>query len=49
MFWVGYESHDRAAPAGAAAPKIAAPEIYFSLPEAQKGIIPNFFRFINCK
>ena len=46
---VGYESHDRAAPAGAAAPKIAAPEIYFSLPEAQKGIIPNFFRYINCK
>ena len=37
---VGYESHDRAAPA---APKIAAPEIYFSLPEAQRGIIPNFF------
>ena len=46
---VGYESHDRAAPAGAAAPKIATPEIYFSLPEAQKGIIPNFFRYINCK
>ena len=40
---VRYESHDRAAP------KIAAPEIYFSLPEAQRGIIPNFFRYINCK
>ena len=46
---VGYESHDRAAPAGAAAPKIAAPEIYFSLTEAQRGIIPFFFRYINCK
>ena len=46
---VGYESHDRAAPGGAAAPKIAAPEIYFSLLEAQRGIIPNFFRYINCK
>ena len=40
---VGYESHDRAAPEGAAAPKIAAPEIYFSLLEAQRGIIPFFF------
>ena len=46
---VGYESHDRAAPEGAAAPKIAAPEIYSSLLEAQRGIIPFFFRFINCK
>ena len=46
---VGYESHDRAAPGGAAAPNIAAPEIYFSLLEAQRGIIPNFFRYINCK
>ena len=46
---VGYESHDRAAPGGAAAPKSAAPEIYFSLLEAQRGIIPNFFRYINCK
>ena len=44
-----YESHDRAMPGGAAAPKIAAPEIYFSLLEAQRGIIPNFFRYINCK
>ena len=42
IFWVdyhdfsavGYESNDRAAPGGAAAPKIAAPEIYFSLLEA---------------
>ena len=42
-FGVGYESHDRAAPGGAAAPKSAAPEIYFSLLEAQRGIIPNFF------
>ena len=33
----------------AAAPKIAAPEIYFSLLEAQRGIIPIFFRYINCK
>ena len=40
---VGYESHDRAAPGGAAAPKIATPEIYFSLLEAQRGIIPIFF------
>ena len=40
---VGYESHDRAAPGGAAAPKIAAPEIYFSPLEAQRGIIPFFF------
>ena len=40
---VGYESHDRAAPEGAAAPKIAAPEIYFSLLEAQRGLIPFFF------
>ena len=46
---VGYESHDRAAPGGAAAPKSAAPEIYFSLLEAQRGIIPIFFRYINCK
>ena len=42
-FLVGYESHDRAAPGGAAAPKITAPDIYFSLLEAQKCIIPNFF------
>ena len=41
--WGGYESHDHVAPGGAAAPKIAAPEIYFSLLEAQRGIIPNFF------
>ena len=40
---VEYESHDRAAPGGAAAPKNAAPEIYFSLLEAQRGIIPIFF------
>ena len=40
---VGYESHDRAAPGGAAASKSAAPEIYFSLLEAQRGIIPFFF------
>ena len=46
---VGYESHDRAAPGGAAAPKFAAPDIYFSLLEVQRGIIPNFFRYINCK
>ena len=39
---VGYESHDRAAPGGTAAPKIAAPEICFSLLEAQRGIIPFF-------
>ena len=38
---VGYESHDRAAPA--AVPKIAAPEICFSLLEAQRGIIPICF------
>ena len=43
FFAVGYESHDRAAPGGAAAPKIAAPEIFFSIIEAQRGRIPNFF------
>ena len=37
---VGYESHDRAAP------KSAAPEIYFSFPEALRGVIPYFFRSV---
>ena len=46
---VGYESLDSAARGSEAAPKIAAPEIYFSLLEAQRGIIPIFFRYINCK
>ena len=46
---VRYESHDRVAPGGAAAPKSAVPEIYFSLLEAQRGIIPILFRYINCK
>ena len=40
---VGYESHEPAAPGVAAAPKIAVPEIYFCLLEAQRGIIPIFF------